>query len=228
MDLIWLIPFCIGAYFIGNINFSVFLSRRIKKCDVRKMGSGNAGATNMLRQFGTKWGIMILTLDVLKGLIPALVGYLVYGVGTNDGYIALYSMGLAAVVGHCFPVLLKFKGGKGVATIVGVFLVVNPILALIAFAAAVGYAMIWEYGAVSSFIFVTTLVVAQSITQGASLTITLLLFSFYILVCITHRKNIYRLLIGAESRASILKSIKKKKFEKKKQEWLEEEESQTI
>jgi len=222
MDLIWLIPLCIGAYFFGNINFAVILSRIKHGKDIRKMGSGNAGATNMLRQFGTKWGIVILLVDILKGVVVALTGYLLYGVGTVDGHIALYAMGLAVVLGHCFPVIYKFRGGKGVSTVVGVFLVANPLLALGMFFVGLAYVMIWEYGAVSSIIFVTVMVINQSVVQGDSLTVSLLLASFYVLVLITHRKNIFRLLTGGENRASVLKKLKKKNFEKKRQKWLEE------
>jgi len=223
MNLIWLIPLCVGAYLVGNVNFSIILARFKHGKDIRKMGSGNAGATNMLRQFGTRWGIVILLLDVTKGVAGALTGYLLYGRGTVDGHIAMYAMGLAVVLGHCFPVIYKFRGGKGVSTIVGVFLVANPLLAAGMFLIGFLYVVIWEYGAVSSIIFVTVLVINQSIEQGDSLTVNLLLASFYVLVIITHRKNIFRILTGGENRASVLKRLKKKTFEKKRAKWLEED-----
>lgn len=220
MDLIWLIPFCVGAYLLGNLNFAI-IAAKFKKVDIRKVGSGNPGATNTLRALGTKWAIIVLALDMIKGVIPAIIGFAVFGWGIN-GVIGLYSMGLSTVLGHCYPAVYRFRGGKGVATLMGVFIVADPMWGPIAFAVALVYGIIWEYGAVASFLFVTIMVVSQAMTYGESMAICFLLFSYYLLVCFTHRKNIFRLLTGGESRASLLKKIKQRALSKQQEKWAAE------
>ena len=128
----WYALLAIGAYLIGNISFAILLSKK-KNQDITKMGSGNPGTMNMLRNFGFKTGILTLALDALKGAAPALAGYLLFG---DHG---LYIAGLAVILGHIYPVFRKFKGGKGVACTLGVFLVANPILTLIFFVVAFIY-----------------------------------------------------------------------------------------
>ena len=192
------------------------------KRDVRNFGSGNPGATNMLRQFGFKVGIITFALDMIKGSAAALVGFSSFGFYGNGAMIALYACGLAAALGHCFPVIYKFRGGKGVATVVGVFLVASPIMSLIAMAVAFAYILIWEYGAMASFMFITILAIYQvGILEQENLTVSILLVCFYFLIWVTHRKNIFRLLTGEESRASILRKIKRRILDKKQQAWQE-------
>ncbi|MCL2846080.1 MAG: glycerol-3-phosphate acyltransferase [Firmicutes bacterium] len=218
MSLFWLTPLCIGAYFIGNINFSIIISRFRKK-DIRKEGSGNAGATNMLRAFGAKVGLMIFFLDMAKSAIPALVGLLLWG--GDYGQIAMYAMGLSAVLGHCYPVIYGFRGGKGVASTAGVFIVANPLVSLAAMAVYIVYFIVWEYGAITSILFVSTLVIFESV-RSTHIAASLLIFAFYVLLWITHRKNMVRLLSGAESKASLLKKLKKKKMAMRQECWLAE------
>ncbi|MCL2569882.1 MAG: glycerol-3-phosphate 1-O-acyltransferase PlsY [Firmicutes bacterium] len=209
MNLLWLIPFCIASYLIGNFNFSIFLSKRKFKTDIRAQASGNPGATNMLRTFGAKVGLFIFFLDMLKGLVPSIVGFFVFGQGV-DGYIALYSMGFSAVLGHCYPVFYRFKGGKGVSTIVGVLIVANPLMVVIACTVALVYMYIWHYMAVASFIVVTTVIGFQLFYHNdTSLAISILLVCFYFFILFKHRKNIIRLLQGKENKASLFKKKKK-------------------
>ena len=221
-NLIWLIPICLVCYVIGNINFSVIISKRKMKKDIRHTGSGNAGTTNMLRAFGFKWAVIILFLDIAKGVATALVGYGLFGFGSTNGTIALFSCGLASVLGHCFPVFYKFRGGKGVATMVGVFMVASPVVAIIAFLIGVIYVFIWEYAAVSSIIFVSTVITHNILIWGDVLVVALLLCGFYFLFCFMHRKNILRLLRGTENKASPLKKLKTKNIAKKQEEWIKE------
>jgi len=245
MSFYWLFLFCTIAYFIGNINFSIIISRFLKK-DIRKMGgSGTAGAANMLRKFGFKWAIIVLILDMIKGIIPALIGFLVFklttdaavadtalnGLGaTGRGRIALYACGLASVVGHCFPVFFGFRGGKGVATAVGVFMVANPALAFIAFAAAMLYGAVFQYSSQSSIMFITAAALWEGFRglewmtngAGANPTVYILLMIFYGLILLVHRHNIWRLLTGQENRALLFGSLKRKKDKVRQQQWLAE------
>lgn len=221
MDLIWLIPICFGAYIIGNINFSVMISRRKNK-DIRAQGSGNPGATNMLRSFGFKWALAIFLLDASKGAVAAFVGRIVFGWDTDYGMIALFAVGFSAVIGHCFPVFYKFKGGKGVSTIIGVFAIANPIVAVIGFFAGFIYGLIWEYASMASLIAISIPAIYHSITSSHLMSVTIMLVGFYFFICFMHRKNIYRLLLGNENKASMLAKLKKKSIARKQQQWAKE------
>ncbi|MEG1751691.1 MAG: glycerol-3-phosphate acyltransferase [Clostridia bacterium] len=197
------------SYLIGNISNARFISRTLKK-DITKQGSGNPGTMNMLRTFGFGVGLFTLVLDAIKGAIPALIGYLLFGAdGSLNSYIGLYVAGLAVVVGHNFPVFYKFKGGKGVACILGVYAVAQPLWVAIAFVICFIYLLIFDYGAIASFIFITTLTVIEAYRFSNSLTICLLLFSMFFLTWFMHRQNIFRLLIGKENKANVISALKK-------------------
>jgi len=207
-NLIYLIPICIVAYFIGNINIAILTTRKSR--DIRKEASGNPGASNMLRTFGFKRAIVVFLFDVSKGVLPVLIAGLLYGLNAESGRIAMYAAGLSVVLGHCFPVLFRFKGGKGVATMVGVFLVINPLLALAAFGIGLLYVFIFDYAAVSSLLFINIVVLWQ-LFHDSHIVIHGMLLGFYFLVMFTHRTNIARILMGQENKAGLLKKLKKKK-----------------
>ena len=213
----------IGAYFLGNVNSARIISKKLNK-DITKQGSGNPGTMNMLRTFGFKTGLLTLFFDVLKGVIPALSAFLLFG-GTEGGamaQIALYSAGLAVILGHNFPVFYHFKGGKGVACILGVFLVADPLITLLVVVGVFAYLCIFDYASVGSFIMITamTLFEAYKINDLCfpveyDLIIKFLLFIIFFLTWFMHRQNIVRMLIGKENKVNLLKSIKK--LGKKKQ-----------
>ena len=130
----------VGSYLIGNISFARIIGR-FKKVDITKQGSGNPGTMNMIRNQGVVLGILTLMLDMIKGAVPATVGYFLFG-GASDvpqSMIGVYAAGLSVVVGHIYPVFYKFKGGKGVACVLGVFAVANPLAFIIVFAIDVIY-----------------------------------------------------------------------------------------
>ena len=221
MDILWYTLLVIGSYFVGNINFAIFLSRK-KNNDITKLGSGNPGTMNMLRNFGVKVGGLTLILDVLKGALPALVGYLTLG---DTG---LYVAGISVVVGHIYPVVRKFKGGKGVACALGVFLVANPLLTLAFFVLAFIYLLIFDYGAIASFIVITAMTIFEAYFHAENLTIRILLFAMFIIIFISHRKNIDRLLVGTENKANLKKSLKKLTTKKERKEERKEEKERNI
>ncbi|MDD4815594.1 MAG: glycerol-3-phosphate acyltransferase [Clostridia bacterium] len=218
----------IFSYLIGNFSFARIISKK-KNSDITKLGSGNPGTMNMLRNFGFKTGLITLILDAVKGAVPALVGYLAFG-GSSGGamaYIGLYSAGLAVVLGHNFPALYKFKGGKGVACMLGIFLVARPLETLIVIVVVFVYLCIFDYAAFGSFILITaiTLFEAYRITTAGypyelALILKFLLFVLFFLCWFMHRQNIFRMLIGKENKVNLLKSIKKlgKKARKEKKE----------
>lgn len=199
------------SYFCGNISFARIISGT-KKQDITKLGSGNPGMTNILRNFGFKFGLLNLILDMLKSFIPALVSFYVFG--KND--MMLYVAGFSSIIGHMFPIVYGFKGGKGVSSTLGMFFAANPIAASIVLFIAIVIWLIFEYGSVVSFFLMTSLTVIEGIRIKASLPETerkivcLILFVLFLMTWYAHRKNIERLLLGKENKASIIKKTKKK------------------
>ena len=214
----WLLAIMVViSYFIGNVNFGKILSKS-KNVDLTKRGSGNLGATNMYRTLGAKMGYLTLLLDALKGIVVSLAGYFVFGGigGYPDNLIGLYSCGLAAIIGHIFPVINKFKGGKGISTTMGVFIVAQPVVTIITF--VVCFVLVWfvKYVSLASLILVTVGVVAQNLMlPEPNLTISLLTFAIFVLTWVAHRKNIERLIIGKENETNI--KVKIKRDQKKQQ-----------
>ena len=199
------------SYMCGNISFARIISKK-KNDDITKMGSGNPGSTNILRNYGFKFGILNLALDMVKGFTPSLVAYFIF----DKSYVMLYIAGISAMLGHIYPVLFKFKGGKGIATMMGLFLAANPIATVIALVIGFVIWAIFEYGSVVSFLCITSLTVVEGIRARMNLGLTdrkivcLVLFAIFIFTWYAHRKNIERLLLGKESKASLIKKTKKK------------------
>jgi acyl phosphate:glycerol-3-phosphate acyltransferase len=184
----------IASYFIGAIPTGVILAKAFAGRDIRQEGSGNIGATNVTRVLGKKVGTLTLVGDLLKGFIPVWAGY--HLVSSLE---VVCLMGLAAFLGHLFPVYLKFKGGKGVATALGVFLYLSPIVILIEviiFAFAVG---IWKYVSLGSIITAASMPLLLLMIAFPK-PVVLLSIIFAILIVIKHRSNIQRLLSGTENK----------------------------
>jgi len=233
-QIIIFIILIIASYFIGNLSPSRILASK-ENIDITKQGSGNPGMTNMLRTFGFKMGLLTLVLDALKGAIPAAAGFFIFG-GTGGGalaYIALYSAGLAAVLGHNFPILYNFKGGKGIACMLGIFLVAHPLITLIVLVGVFFYLLLFDYGAIGSFILITSLTLFEAYRINVvhyatteTLILKILLFVLFFLAWFMHRQNIFRLLIGKENKINLmdkLKNIGGKKSRQKRKEKKEEE-----
>ncbi|MBQ0017401.1 MAG: glycerol-3-phosphate 1-O-acyltransferase PlsY [Clostridiales bacterium] len=209
IDIIKLVVLVICSYLMGNISFARLISK-FKKDDITKSGSGNPGTMNMLRTYGVKLGALTLVCDVLKGAIPAFAGLMLFGYGTTAGTIGLYIAGVSVIIGHIYPVFYKFKGGKGIACTLGVFLVADPMWLLIFFAIAFVYLYIFDYGSVASLTIVSALTIIQGVKNYGNVIISLLLFVIFTLTWFAHRSNITRLLLGKENKANLQKSLKKK------------------
>lgn len=183
------------SYLIGSIPFGL-LYGRLAGIDVRLQGSGNIGATNVNRLLGKKLGIMTLVSDLLKGLLPMVITAQVLG-PRPDPHLWVMLTGLAAFIGHCWPVYLNFKGGKGVATALGIFLFLTPPLALMAimlFAIIVrlgGYVSLGSIGAAIS------LPIMIGVSKGND-SLLLLAATIALLIVLKHRENIKNLLQGNE------------------------------
>jgi glycerol-3-phosphate acyltransferase PlsY len=184
------------AYLVGSIPIGVLLAR-LKGKDPRKTGSGNIGATNVMRSAGKVLGILTLIGDVLKGFVPT---WIAIQLGMPAFIIAL--VGLAVFSGHLFPVFLKFKGGKGVATGAGVYLAISPPVILISFVIFIIVFLIWKYVSLGSL--VGTGIIPFSFFLFKTPT-EYILFSLLIAcgVFMKHKDNIKRLLAGTESKVSL-------------------------
>ena len=190
----WLL---VGAYLCGSIPFGLLLSKAFAKTDVRAAGSGNIGATNVARVAGKKLGVVTLALDALKGAVPVLVA----GALTDDDVrpLAESTAGLLAFCGHCFPIWLRFKGGKGVATGAGVLLAHIP---LIAGVGVLGFAATY---AATRFVSAGSLVGAALITAGYLAlrdvgAAALPLVAMLVILVLKHTGNIRRMLRREELR----------------------------
>ena len=196
------------AYFLGSIPTAVWIGKYFYQIDVREFGSGNAGATNTFRVLGKKAGIPVLLIDIIKGtLAVALVYFTSFERGSNDFISLQLGLGVAALLGHIFPVFAGFRGGKGVATILGIVICVLPLasgLGLLVFLCV---------------LLSTRIVSLSSMLAGVSVPLFLIfilkeqnpiLISFSIavgvLLIITHRKNIKRLLNKQENKINLFKS----------------------
>lgn len=191
MELVFCILLAIGSYLIGCISLSIILSKNIFGGDVRGMGSGNAGATNMARAFGLSAGVLTLLADALKAVIAMVVGNLLFG------DLGLAIAGTASLIGHCYPVFYGFKGGKGVSV-----------------GAAIAFAIDWKVGLFVVLCFAvvaafTRRVSPSSITAALGIVVACILFKASTpelvmaiigctLVIYRHKENIKRLIAGTE------------------------------
>jgi glycerol-3-phosphate acyltransferase PlsY len=182
-----------AAYLIGSIPTGLLLGKAYG-IDVRKEGSGNIGATNLYRTVGRKVGIITLIGDCLKGMLPVLI----VKASTFPPELAAWA-GLAAFCGHVFSLFLKFKGGKGVATAMGVFLALAPVAVTIAIALFAVLLFIWRYVSLGSIAAAAAMPLAVYLL-GGSRTITAVTLVIALIVIARHHENISRLLSGTESR----------------------------
>jgi glycerol-3-phosphate acyltransferase PlsY len=184
------------SYLLGAVPFGLMFSKLFSDVDVRTIGSGNIGATNVLRAAGKNAAVLTLLADGLKGLIPVLV---VNRIFQNDAVTAL--SGAAAVLGHVFPIYLKFKGGKGVATSYGVVLAVAPWIGIVCLVVWALVAFIWRYSSLSALIaFACYPVLTFFSGSPPSKPYGLLSLFMFGMIYYRHRENIRRLLSGTEPR----------------------------
>ena len=196
------------AYLIGSIPTSVWVSRRFFGIDIRDYGSGNAGATNTYRVLGAKWGTLVMIVDMLKGIVATSLYILLphYMHDEWDRTNLMVGLGLAAVIGHIFPLWAGFRGGKGVATLFGMIVAIQPLVAV----CCVGVFVL--------VLYLTRFVSLSSILAGVSFAVFILfifnddvtlyrVFSVAValMVILTHQKNINRIINGTESKVPIFK-----------------------
>lgn len=206
----WILVGCIllcmiPSYLLGSLNFALILSRRFFGEDVRQKGSGNAGMTNMLRNYGKGAAALTLLGDALKAVVSSLIGYVVFGV--TGAYIA----GLFCILGHMFPIYYRFKGGKGVVTTAVMILMLNPVIFLILLAVFLLIVLGTRFISLGSIMCVMIWPLILQRMEGAGAPV-LMAMAIAALVVFMHRENIKRLLRGEENKVSFGK--KKKPAEK--------------
>ena len=187
------------AYFLGNINSATIISSTVFREEIRKKGSGSAGATNVFRNFGAGWGFLTMLLDAVKGYIAYFVGYAIgywlAGELNANWYAAV--AGIAAVLGHNWPALHGFKGGKGIATTFGVMLACKPVVGLIAFLLAALAVVVTNYMSIGSLLAAAFAEVCCLVMGPAPARVMMTVLT--LLIIWQHRENIKRLMAGTEN-----------------------------
>ncbi len=211
------------AYLLGSIPTAVWVGKWFYNIDIRNFGSGNAGATNTLRVLGWKAGLPVFIIDGLKGaaaveliylmkIWPGLSIYYSFVSGTNVFVSFQLILGFTALIGHIFPIFAGFRGGKGVATLLGVVIAINPLPALLAFVVFVIILLLFKYvsvGSITAGLSYPLMIFFLFPHTQLSLKIASIFMSLALIL--THKKNIRRLIKGEESKALFLFKSKKEK-----------------
>ena len=185
-------------YLLGSVNSGIVLSKIFYHEDIRTQGSGNAGATNMLRTYGKKMGFMTFVCDFVKGCLGVVIGRLMFGL------LGSYIGGLFCVLGHIFPCYYKFKGGKGVATSAGMLLMTNwkvLLVLVVIFALLVYMTKYISFGSIMVYLLYPLLLSKMKAPTDPSIAI-LIAFTITIIGVVMHRKNLKRIFDGTESKVS--------------------------
>lgn len=214
------------SYLLGGISIARIITKREKK-DIENQGSGNPGTMNMLRTHGMGMGLFTLFCDALKGAVPALFGYLYFGqmVSIEMGYICIYAFGLSAVLGHIYPIFNKFKGGKGIATTFGMFMVADPVCTSILFGIMFVTLYFIKIGSLVSLLFITIDAIVQLFrpVMGGNWIAIVLMCVIVLLDIYAHRENILRLIENRENPADLQEGLRKdiEKIKNKRKKKLE-------
>lgn len=203
------------AYLIGSINFSIILSKKMAGFDLREKGSGNAGTTNMLRTVGKKAALITLICDILKGVVPVLLAVLIGNIAKSFGaevrveYLAQIA-GVSAIIGHTFPIYFGFRGGKGVASSLGLVLIINWQIGLICLVFALlimAVTRMVSLGSIATAILFPVLIIFGVGSEYYIVSGNYIIFSLILalIVIFNHRSNIKRILTGTENKLSFKK-----------------------
>lgn len=200
----------IAAYLIGSINFAVIFAKAFMQKDVRELGSGNAGTTNVMRNAGFLPGLLTFVFDALKGFVACFMGKYIFefvnsrtGTDLTDASIGALICGLACMLGHIFPIFFDFKGGKGIATSVGIFAVCSPVAIIVGLAVFAVVLFVSKYVSLGSVISAVTVVVLAIIfcdKTAMLLPQIIIILAMGALVIGKHTENMKRLIAGTESK----------------------------
>ncbi len=209
----------IVAYLIGSVPTALWVSKIFFGVDIREYGSGNSGATNTYRVLGAKWGTFVMVVDMLKGVLAVFLFLLLPYYITQEHELQrtnlMIGLGLAAVIGHIFPIWAGFKGGKGVATVFGMVLAIQPLVALCIVAIFIIVLYLTRFVSLSSIMAsIAFPVLILLIFREPEPSYRIFAIGVALLVILTHQKNINRLIQGNESKARILKYRDRRKSRK--------------
>ncbi|MCP4717799.1 MAG: glycerol-3-phosphate 1-O-acyltransferase PlsY [Deltaproteobacteria bacterium] len=193
---LYLILFAIASYLIGSIPTGVVLAKAFARQDIRQAGSGNIGATNVTRILGKKLGALTFLGDMLKGFLPLFIGARLF---PDPSQLPVAVFGMAAFLGHVFPVYLRFRGGKGVATAFGIFLYISPVIILLMLGLFVFVVSVSRFVSVGSLSAAAVLPV-MLLRYSFPLPIIVFGFCVALLIFVKHKANIQRLLQGTENK----------------------------
>ena len=215
MNYLYYVILGVVSYLVGNFS-SARMVAKFKHDDITKYGSGNPGTLNTWRAFGFWAGILTFVLDMLKGLIPTLIAYFGFKyVNGCSNEVAVYVAGFSVILGHIFPLFYGFKGGKGIATSIGVFLVANWWVSLIAFVVMIVGMLFIKYASIFTIGYVVVMSIVETcLTNPVNWLNYIFISGILALVLYAHRANIKRLIQGKENKTELLamiKGLKKKK-----------------
>lgn len=206
MNIIFLLTL---AYLLGSIPTAVWVSKRVYGLDIREHGSGNAGATNTFRVLGKKAGIAVMIVDMLKGFAAANLVFLSYHVRGSEPWVNLQiGLGLAAVIGHIFPIWAGFRGGKGIATLFGMILAIQYYVAFSLVGVFLAMLFLTNYVSLSSIaasVAFPVLILFIFKDKAPEISYKLFAIATACMVVLTHHKNISRLIAGNESKVKLIK-----------------------
>jgi glycerol-3-phosphate acyltransferase PlsY len=186
---------CLAGYCLGNFSSAIIIGKIFLKKDVRDYGSGNAGATNAVRAFGARVGLVVFLLDVFKGVLAVMIGRYI------EPSLGQYFAGIFVIMGHNWPAALKFKGGKGIATSIGVMLPINPLVALICVAVGLILIVLTKIVSIGSIAGVVLApVVVLVFVRPIDTKLLVLTCAVSAMAIFRHRSNISRLLKGEENK----------------------------
>ena len=199
MEMLSVVVVLIVAYLLGAIPFAFLIGMKFRGVDIRNHGSGNLGATNGIRVLGPKLGLSAGVLDALKGLLPVAFVTLYFG----DSFpINVLWVGFVAALGHCYPVYVGFRGGKAVATSIGVYLYLFPLQTLVAFLLSLGIVKLTKYVSVASSLF-SVMFVLYGLVTNIGIESLVPMIAIMVLILWRHRSNYQRILNGNENKAKI-------------------------
>ncbi|NCC80194.1 MAG: glycerol-3-phosphate acyltransferase [Clostridia bacterium] len=190
------------GYLLGNIQAGYLLGKLLKKVDIRTLGQGNAGASNAVESLGWKFGVLVALIDILKGVAAILLLKSMFSVGFNkEGALFLYTSGYFAILGHIYPFYMKFKGGKGTATLIGILLGMNPVYGIIAMFILAGVTFATDYIAIGT-LSLLFYVLFMTIFKDLGLWPVMITIAGGLLSIWLHLPNFRRIQNGQETRLS--------------------------
>ena len=190
------------GYLLGNIQAGYLLGKLLKKVDIRTLGQGNAGASNAVESLGWKFGVLVALIDILKGVAAILLVKFMFSVGFNkEGALLLYTAAYFAILGHIYPFYMKFKGGKGTATLIGILLGMNPVYGIIAMFILAGVTFATDYIAIGT-LSLLFYVLFMTIFKDLGLWPVMITIAGGLLSIWLHLPNFRRIQNGQETRLS--------------------------